>query len=85
MRRLIDRANSVQVKFVVDSPADFDEIETVIATLALPHQVVWLMPQGVTVADLQSAETWLRPWCEQHGYTYGDRMQIRWYGNRRGT
>lgn len=85
MRRLIERADDVQVKFVVDSPADLDEIQSIVTQLAVPHRVVWLMPQGVTVAELDAAAVWLRPWCEQHHFTYGDRMQIRWYGNRPGT
>ena len=85
MRRLIARADDVQVKFVVDSPADFDEIQSVVTKLEMPRQSVWLMPQGVTVSELESAAVWLRPWCEQNGFMYGDRMQIHWYGNRRGT
>ncbi len=85
MRRLIDRSDSVQVKFVVDSPADFDEILAVTANLDVSPQSVWLMPQGITTAELQAAAEWLRPWCIAHSLTYGDRMQIHWYGNRRGT
>ncbi|WP_231602641.1 7-carboxy-7-deazaguanine synthase QueE [Neorhodopirellula pilleata] len=85
MRRLIERAPSFQVKFVVDSPDEFEEIESVVKSLTVESSAVWIMPQGVTNDQLDAAAPWLRPWCEAHGYRYCDRMQIRWYGNRRGT
>jgi 7-carboxy-7-deazaguanine synthase len=85
MRHLISRAPATQVKFVVDSPDEFDEILTVLADLQVPASDVWIMPQGVTNAQLDAAATWLRPWAVEAGFHYCDRMQIRWYGNRRGT
>lgn len=85
MRRLIDRAPAVQVKFVVDSPSEFDEIQEVIGNLGVAAADVWIMPQGITVEQLDTASVWLRPWAAAAGYRYCDRMQIRWYGNRRGT
>ncbi|WP_246113039.1 7-carboxy-7-deazaguanine synthase QueE [Allorhodopirellula solitaria] len=85
MRGLIERAPAVQVKFVVDSPAEYDEILEVVADLDVAASDVWIMPQGVTVEQLDAAAVWLRPWAEAAGFAYCDRMQIRWYGNRRGT
>lgn len=85
MRRLIDRAPAVQVKFVVDSPSEFDEILEVIGDLGVAAADVWIMPQGITVEQLDAAALWLRPWAAAAGFRYCDRMQIRWYGNRRGT
>lgn len=85
MRGLIDRSPQSQVKFVVDSPNEFDEIESVVESLKIPPGDVWIMPQGVTNDQLDAAAAWLQPWCESKRYRYCDRMQIRWYGNRRGT
>lgn len=85
MRNLIARAASVQVKFVVDSAAEFAEIFTIIEQLDIAAQDVWIMPQGVTVEQLDAAAQWLGPWAQEHGFRYCDRMHIRWYGNRRGT
>ncbi len=85
MRRLIDRAPTTQVKFVVDSPAEYDEILTVVGDLGVAAADVWIMPQGITVDQLDAAAAWLRPWAAAAGFQYCDRMQIRWYGNRRGT
>lgn len=85
MRGLIDRSPHSQVKFVVDSPKEFDEIESVVESLNVPCDEVWIMPQGVTNEQLDAAAVWLQPWCESKSFRYCDRMQIRWYGNRRGT
>jgi 7-carboxy-7-deazaguanine synthase len=85
MKRLIARARDHQVKFVVDSPNDFDELLSVTGALGVAAGDVWVMPQGSTTRSLDAADAWLRPWCESVGFHYCDRMQIRWYGNRRGT
>ncbi|EMI57841.1 radical SAM domain-containing protein [Rhodopirellula sallentina SM41] len=85
MRSLIERSPAVQVKFVVDSPEEFGEIEEVVTDLRIDAADVWIMPQGVSVEQLDDAAKWLTPWASQQGYQYCDRMQIRWYGNRRGT
>lgn len=85
MRRLIDRSPQSQIKFVVDSEDEFAEIESVIDALKVQPSDVWIMPQGVTNEQLDAAAAWLQPWCESKNYRYCDRMQIRWYGNRRGT
>ncbi len=85
MRRLIQRAGDVQVKFVVGSPHDLDEVLEVVESLDVANHCVWIMPQGVTPQELDATAVWLRPWCLKYSLTYGDRMQIHWYGNRRGT
>ena len=85
IRRLIDRASSYQLKFVVDSKDDFDELEEIATAVDASAGDIWVMPQGSTIEALDRAKLWLQPWCEQRGFRYCDRMQIRWYGNRRGT
>jgi len=85
MRRLIAAAKCHQLKFVVDRPDEFDEVEHIIEQLRVDADRVWIMPQGTTAEQLDGALGWLQPWCRQQGYRYCDRMQIRWYGNRRGT
>ncbi|MFK8115172.1 MAG: 7-carboxy-7-deazaguanine synthase QueE [Rubripirellula sp.] len=85
MRRLIDRATDYQLKFVVDSPADYTELIEIVSELQADSQDVWVMPQGSTIEAMDQAQEWLEPWCESQGYRYCDRKQIRWFGNRRGT
>ena len=85
MKRLIDRAPDHQLKFVVDSPEDYDELNAIVHETAVEPTNVWVMPQGSTIDALDDSLGWLKPWCELSGYRYCDRMQIRWFGNRRGT
>ncbi len=85
MQRLIQRAKSYQLKFVVDSPLDYDEILEIVSTLEAERGEVWIMPQGSTNEAMDAAAGWLLPWCRDQQFQYCDRMQIRWYGNRRGT
>ncbi|MEM6978531.1 MAG: 7-carboxy-7-deazaguanine synthase QueE [Planctomycetota bacterium] len=85
MRQLIDRSDDHQVKFVVDTEDDFDEICSVIDALDVAASHVWIMPQGVSVDRLDAAADFLLPWTRKHGFHYCDRMHIRWYGNRPGT
>ena len=85
MRRLIDRSEDYQLKFVCDSKEDYDELLSVVADLQVGASDVWVMPQGDTIEAMDAAIEWLKPWCEDQGFQFCDRQQIRWYGNRRGT
>jgi 7-carboxy-7-deazaguanine synthase len=85
MRSLIQRSRDYQLKFVVDSPADYQELLDIAGALDASGSEIWIMPQGSTLAAMDAATQWLKPWCDSNGFNYCDRMQIRWYGNRRGT
>jgi len=85
VRQLIERSLDYQVKFVVDEPDDFAQAAAAASELGVPSANVWIMPQGITEAQLDRQASWLRPLCQQHGFQYCDRMHVRWYGNRRGT
>ena len=85
VERLIQQSRDFQIKFVVDNENDFDELLAWVAEAKIPREKIWVMPQGVAVDELDAATRWLRPWTRAQGFHYCDRMQIRWYGNRRGT
>lgn len=85
MKRLIKDAPEFQIKFVVDSPADYTEVNEIVTQLDVDTDHIWIMPQGSTIEALDQSITWLKPWAESAGYRYCERMQIRWFGNRRGT
>lgn len=85
MRELIAAANDHQLKFVVGKESEFDELNEVAESLSVRSQNVFIMPRGTTIAELDDAAEWLRPLVSAAGYQYCDRMQIRWFGNRRGT
>ncbi|MEM0925345.1 MAG: 7-carboxy-7-deazaguanine synthase QueE [Planctomycetota bacterium] len=85
MKRLIEAAVDYQLKFVVSKTSPRDEILGVVDGLDVPPENVFLMPQGTTIQEMKEATTWLIPLCDQTGFQYCDRMQIHWFGNRRGT
>ncbi len=84
VRRMMQQ--SYQLKFVVNDLQDAQEVLNYLELLGqYESSRVLLMPQGTTVQQLDAQAAWLRPWCEQHGFTYCQRQHIYWYGNRRGT
>ena len=85
MRSLVKKSLDFQFKFVVDQQGDFDEIKQLFDALPIDKADVWIMPQGSTLEAMDAAAEWLKPITESYGYHYCDRMQIRWFGNRRGT
>lgn len=85
VRRLI-REYEFQLKFVVDAPADLDEIAAYLDALAdVDPERVLLMPQGVDRAELDARAEWLWPYCESRGLVFCPRKQIEWFGAVRGT
>jgi 7-carboxy-7-deazaguanine synthase len=75
-----------QLKFVVDVPADLDELRRYLEQFPQVRQdQVWLMPQGVTAAALADKAAWLAPAAERLGFHYCPRRQIEQFGNVRGT
>lgn len=85
MKSLIARSAEIQVKFVASSPAEMAEIAETVERLGVSDDCVYVMPEGTTVQAMDAASVTLRPPVEAAGWQYCDRMQIRWYGNRRGT
>ncbi|MFT3868829.1 MAG: 7-carboxy-7-deazaguanine synthase QueE [Nibricoccus sp.] len=81
------RNHPFQLKFVVASASDVDEIESLLRELNEPiaPAKVLLMPEGTTQAALQSRAGWLSELCKTRGYRYAPRLHIELYGNRRGT
>lgn len=74
-----------QLKFVVASPADLDEITYLLAQLRgwLPNEVL-LMPEGVTPPRPGSRQ-WMIDACLTRGWRYCPRLHIELFGNVRGT
>ena len=76
-----------QLKFVVSSPADLEEIGILLNALPMPvpaHKAL-LMPQGITPAELAVRTSWLVDVCKTHGYRFCTRLHIDLFGNTPGT
>ncbi len=84
LRRLMSRF-PYQLKFVVVSAGDLDEIRSVIQeTRADPGRVV-LMPEGVDAAVLAERGRWLVEICKREGFRYSPRIHVDLWGARRGV
>ena len=86
VKRLMKSGTEYQLKFVVGSILDVEEVMEYLQELQ-DYQVenVMMMPRGVTSQELNLQASWLVPWCIDRGIRYCDRSHIHWFGNRRGT
>lgn len=72
-------------KFVVASPADLAEIQSLRARFAIPAERTLLMPEGRTAAELDRTAPQLADLCRDLGFRFCDRLHIRLWGDRRGV
>ncbi len=85
IRRLVGEF-PYQLKFVVESPADCDEVEAYLRQFPeIDRQRVMLMPQGTDAATLAQRAEWLVPYCHRQRLHFCPRKHIEWYGLVRGT
>ncbi len=88
--RLIELSSDYQLKFVVGSILDAEEVMEFVDEYAargakVPLSKILMMPRGVTSDEIDQQAEWLVPWCKAKGVRFCDRTHIRWFGNRRGT
>jgi 7-carboxy-7-deazaguanine synthase len=76
-----------QLKFVIASEADVEEIRVVVDSIGLeiPPQKILLMPEGITQEALKSRQALLVDICKRTGWRYSPRLHIDLFGNKRGT
>jgi len=80
------RDYEIQLKFVIATATDLEEIQTLLASLPpIPAHHVLLMSEGITHEELLARAPVVADLCKQVGYRYCDRLHIHLYGNRRGT
>lgn len=86
IQQFIDAAPDFQLKFVVSSEADLDEIGTLLEHLDgwTPEDVL-LMPEGTDVDTLRARAGWIGDVCKRTGFRYSPRLHVELYGNTRGT
>ena len=74
-----------QLKFVVDRPADLDEIAIYVAQFpSLDPDRIWLMPQATTRDELAKQIEWLQPIATARGYRFTTHRHIELFDNERG-
>lgn len=74
-----------QIKFVVESESDVEEIREIASLAEIPAKKIQLMPQSIERADLEQKSAWLRPLAARLGYGFSPRLHIARFGNRRGV
>lgn len=85
LRDLIGWYPRRQLKFVVTSASDLDEIEALLVRLpSIPPEEVILMPEGVA-PPAPGSTAWVVEACLRRGWRYGHRLHIELFGHRRGT
>lgn len=86
IRAWID-AYPFQLKFVVASAGDLEEIETLLSEIDrdIPAHKVLLMPEGVTSGAIRDRDETLVDLCKEFGYRYCNRLHVEIFGNTRGT
>ncbi|HTX36722.1 MAG TPA: 7-carboxy-7-deazaguanine synthase QueE [Bryobacteraceae bacterium] len=73
-----------QLKFVVQTRADLEEVRVLVHELGAPAERVILMPEGVTAEVLRERSLWIAEACKEEGYRFSPRLHVDLYGNRRG-
>jgi 7-carboxy-7-deazaguanine synthase len=74
-----------QLKFVIDTPADCEEVQDYLEELPkVDSNRVWLMPQGVVSEELTAKSEWLESYCRAQGFHFCPRRHIEWFGSKRG-
>lgn len=74
-----------QLKFVVQTPDDLPEIQSIQALCGTLNERVLLMPEGVDASKLQERSAWLVELCKQTGYRFTPRLHVLLYGHKRGV
>ncbi len=84
IRRLLS-LGPYQLKFVIDAPADLDDVEQWLTRFpAIERDRVWLMPQATAAEMITERRDWLAEAAEQRGLHVSPRLHVEWWGNVRG-
>jgi 7-carboxy-7-deazaguanine synthase len=74
-----------QIKFVIDSPTDCEEVEAYLTSMPqIDRNRVMLMPQGTDTDELAQKNQWLETYCTNHALTFCPRRHVEWFGPGRG-
>jgi 7-carboxy-7-deazaguanine synthase len=73
-----------QLKFVMASPGDLDEVKQMIAELGAGAERVVLMPEGCDAATLAERGRWLVEICKREGFRFSPRLHVDLWGAERG-
>ena len=85
MKALINYHPDYQMKPVISSEKDLEEVKYLQEILDVPNDKVYLMPEGLEPKQLNERRRWLMDLCVREGYNFTDRLHIIAYGDTRGV
>ena len=86
LQRYIDTAPDLQIKFVIQTPADLNEMLDLLSKLrSWRRNDVLLMPEGIDPRALQERASWLIDACKIHGFRFCQRLHVMVWGAQRGV
>jgi len=74
-----------QLKFVLMSESDLDEIGGIVAETGAARDRVVLMAEGTDAATLAERGRWIAEMAKREGFRFSPRLHIDLWGNRRGV
>ncbi len=74
-----------QLKFVIEKPADLEEVRELVSSLSADPRRVILMPEGTDRDLLRDRGAWLAEIAKAEGFRYTPRLHVELWGNRRGV
>ncbi|HYF33988.1 MAG TPA: 7-carboxy-7-deazaguanine synthase QueE [Prosthecobacter sp.] len=80
-------AGDYQLRFVVSTSRDLEEVRQVVASIGVPvpPEKVLLMPEGISMEAMRERYDLLIQASKEFGYRLSPRLHIEWFGNKRGT
>ena len=74
-----------QLKFVVNTEDDINEINMILQKIGDDNSNVYLMPQGITEEQFKQKQKMMFDLCMEYGFNYTPRLHIDIFGNKRGV
>ena len=84
LRRLMEEYD-YQLKFVLTSPSDMDEIHRILEDTGADPDGVVLMAEGRSSDAIRERAQWIVEICKKEGYRYSPRLHVDIWGDRRGV
>lgn len=76
-----------QLKFVVATECDLQEVEELLSLIErpFPPSKVMLMPEGTDIETVRGRSEFIIDVCKRRGYRYCNRLHLELFGNSKGT
>lgn len=83
--RILANIDHAQLKFVLATEDDVQQLDKLIAKHHLPNRSIWAMPEGITRELILERGAWLAEVCKARGWNLCLRQHVLLWGNKRGT